>query len=338
MKWLSLFLLLLLNYSKGSVSAQNIHFSQAYGAHLTLNPANTGRFNGDWRLSFMHRRQGIELSNDYQTSYLGFEHPVYIKEQKLDLGFFYSRDNSSLNTFPVDRFNILVAHGLMLSYRLRMHIGLQGAFVLKQIDPERISFPDQYNRDLGGFDPTLPTNEIFEKEQLSYADLGWGVLLSYQIKPGVVSGGYSTQQLNRPTESFLGIDYQLPFRHVGHLKADLKLTDPLFLIPSIVLIKQQKAGETLIGLNLGYQLNQWLTERNSVIAGIHFRNSIDKPSRSYIVSAGFSWQYWSLMASYDSKISINKTSHRYGNALELGLVYKLPSTQLTHHIIPCERY
>jgi type IX secretion system PorP/SprF family membrane protein len=338
MKWLSIAFILLLIYPLNDLRGQMIHFSQAYGTHLTLNPANTGRFNGDWRLAISHRQQGVELSNDYQTSYISYEHPVYVKAQKLDMGFYFSHDNSSLNTFPVNRFNFSLAHGLMLTYKLRMHLGIQGAYINKRIEPGVYSYPDQYNRDNGKFDPTLPTGEVFVTEHLSYVDIGWGMLLTYNLKRGLLSLGYSTQQLNHPEETFVGITSQLPLKHVVHMKADVSLGRSFFVIPSMVYLKQQRSEETLIGMNIGYQLNEWLNEKNSVIAGVHYRFDIDNPTKTLIVSSGFSWRYWSLMASFDTGLLKDQTANVYSNALEIGLVYKLPSTKLTRQIIPCERY
>ncbi|GAO28904.1 type IX secretion system membrane protein PorP/SprF [Geofilum rubicundum] len=134
--------------------AQGIHFSQAYSAHLTLNPANTGRHNGDWRAVGIFRQQGHHMGNDYQTAYFSFENPYYVKEEKLDVGLYYSRDNSAGHTFPVDRINLSAGHGIRLNHMSYLHAGVQLAWVHKQINMNGLSFPDQYNRETGGFDPT----------------------------------------------------------------------------------------------------------------------------------------------------------------------------------------
>jgi hypothetical protein len=36
---------------------QDIHFSQYYASPLSLNPANTGNYDGDWRLMNSYRQQ-----------------------------------------------------------------------------------------------------------------------------------------------------------------------------------------------------------------------------------------------------------------------------------------
>lgn len=332
---------LLLIYFLGSqfiVQAQTIHFSQAYGAHLTLNPANTGRFNGDWRAVGMFRNQGIQLADDYQTSYFSFEKPFYYRSEKINTGIFYSRDNSAGGTFPVDRLNISVGTGIWLSHNSTLNAGIQAAYVHKQVRWDGITFPDQYNRDTGGFDPTMPTGDLKETTGTSFADLGFGLLYSKLINKSMFGIGYSLQQINRPSEKFFNIPRTLPFKHIFHAKADININQQLFLIPSGVYINQQNNNAFLAGVNLGYILKEWEGVSNSVIGGLHIRNAAFFNIRSLIYSAGFTWQYYSLMLSYDSPISGSGMTSYNSSAFEITLGFRLPSTEIKYKTIPCERY
>lgn len=334
--WFALVKMVLLSHS---VSAQSIHFSQAYSAHLTLNPANTGRFNGDWRAVVMHRQQGYRLSNDYQSSYFSFEHPFYIRNENFFAGIYYARDNSAGNTLPSDRLNISVANAIRISHDAYLQAGLQVAWVHKQIDWSRITFPDQYNRDLGGFDPGLPTADQFENSKTSYLDVGFGLLYTQSLRRGPMSFGYSLQQINRPTETFFDDPYTLALKHVWHSKADLDLNARMFVIPVALFMKNGSASSSLVGLNIGHNLNEWVAGSfNSVLAGVHMRNADKGKARALIFSAGTVWQYWTFMLSYDSDISNTKTSRFTASGLELGVVYKLPSTRINRITVPCERY
>lgn len=318
--------------------AQTIHFSQAYMGHLTLNAANTGRFDGDWRVGFMHRQQGFEMRNDYSSSYLSVEYPFYIKKQELNTGFYYSHDNSSEGSFPSERIYLSIAKGVLLSHRSQLNVGIQGGYVYKHLNRLGLTFPDQYSRDLGGFDEALPTSEIFEKMSTSYIDLNAGIVYQYKVKQGVISLGYSMHQLNRPEESFYGLHKVLPLKYVLQSKSDINIGTEFFVIPSVIYLYQSPVEETLIGMNLGYNLNRWLTVRNNVIAGIHLRNIHEKSAGSLIISGGFTWQYWSVMASYDTNTWLSNENRPYGQSLEIGVVYKLPSTEINQKTIPCERY
>ena len=335
--WLLVFILLS-GKNENILNAQAIHFSQAYGAHLILNPANTGKFNGDWQAVGMFRNQCVQLSDDYQTSYFSFEKPFYYQNEKINTGLFYSRDNSAGGTFPVDRLNFSVGTGIWLTRNSMLSAGIQAAYVHKQIRWKGISFPDQYNRETGGFDPTMPTADYKESSNTSFPDLGFGLLYSKMLTTNILSVGYSLQQINRPRESFFNIERTLPFKHIFHAKADINLNEKYFVIPSGVFIKQRNNDALLAGVNVGYMLKKWEGISNSVIAGVHIRNANVFKVRSLIYSAGFTWQYYTLLISYDSPLSGSDITSYNNSAFEISLGFRLPSTELKYKTIPCERY
>jgi type IX secretion system PorP/SprF family membrane protein len=333
-----LFIILTLTFTGYHSKAQGIHFSQAYSAHLTLNPANTGRYNGDWRAVGIFRQQGYHMGNDYQTTYFSFENPFYVKEEKLDVGLYYSRDNSAGNTFPVDRINLSAGHGIRINHLSYLHAGVQIAWVHKQINMNGLSFPDQYNRVTGGFDPTQATAEQLENNRTTYPDAGIGVVYARTLPIGIISAGYSVQQINRPKESFFGVDKNLPMKHIWHSKGDIGINNKLFLIPAIIYTREGNSQMSLAGLNMGYNLDHWLNQYNSVIAGIHLRNATIKKSQSLIISGGINWQYWTFMLAFDTDISKARSNSITGSGLEMSVIYKLPSTSITQKMIQWERY
>ncbi len=333
-----LFIILILAGTGYHSKAQGIHFSQAYSAHLTLNPANTGRYNGDWRAVGIFRQQGHHMGNDYQTAYFSFENPFYVKEEKLDAGLYYSRDNSAGNTFPVDKVNLSAGHGIRINHRSYLHAGVQVAFVHKQINRNGLSFPDQYNRATGGFDHTQATAEQLENNRTFYPDAGFGLVYARTLATGVVSAGYSVQQINRPKESFFGVDQNLPTKHIWHGKGDIGINHKVFLVPALIYMHTGNNQMSLAGLNIGYNLDQWLNQHNSLIAGIHLRNATVEKSQSLIFSGGANWQYWTFMMAFDTDISKARSSSISGSGLELSVIYKLPSTRISQKMIQWERY
>jgi type IX secretion system PorP/SprF family membrane protein len=333
-----LFIIITLTGAGYQSLAQSIHFSQGYSAHLTLNPANTGRYNGDWRAVGIFRQQGHQLGNDYQTAYFSFENPFYVKEEKLDVGLFYSRDNSAGNTFPVDRANLSAGHGIRINHLSYLHAGVQIAFVHKQINMNALSFPDQYNRATGGFDPSQATAEQLENNRTFYPDAGFGLVYARTLSSGIVSAGYSIQQINRPKESFFGLEKNVPMKHIWHGKGDIGINSKIFLIPALIYVRAGNSQMSLGGLNIGYNLDQWLNQHNSIIAGIHLRNATIEKSQSIIFSGGANWQYWTFMMAFDADISKARSNSITGSGLELSVIYKLPSTRITQKMIQWERY
>ena len=65
------------------VFAQDIHFSQFANSPLNLNPAQTGLFNGDYRIMANQRSQWSAVPIPYSTFSLGADmrNPIRLKNQ-----------------------------------------------------------------------------------------------------------------------------------------------------------------------------------------------------------------------------------------------------------------
>src|SRR5580765_1547389 len=59
------------------VSAQDPSFSQFFASPLTLNPALTGKFNGDLRVAGNYRNQWPTVNKAYVTSTLSIDLPIF---------------------------------------------------------------------------------------------------------------------------------------------------------------------------------------------------------------------------------------------------------------------
>ena len=77
-------------------SAQDIHFSQFYEPTLTLNPANTGNFLGDWRANLMYRTQWRSINNvkPFVTTQFAYDQQVEFLGQNFALGGYFVHDRS----------------------------------------------------------------------------------------------------------------------------------------------------------------------------------------------------------------------------------------------------
>ena len=60
-------------FSLTSVSAQDPHFSQFFASPLTINPAFTGKFDGNYRIASNHRNQWPTINNAFITTTGSFD-------------------------------------------------------------------------------------------------------------------------------------------------------------------------------------------------------------------------------------------------------------------------
>jgi type IX secretion system PorP/SprF family membrane protein len=77
-----------------NISAQDINFTLFNYSPLTLNPANTGNFMGDWRLAGNYRNQWATAPNPFRTSSISFDTKFNVFKQKLGAGLFFINDES----------------------------------------------------------------------------------------------------------------------------------------------------------------------------------------------------------------------------------------------------
>ncbi|MFM9911534.1 MAG: type IX secretion system membrane protein PorP/SprF, partial [Chitinophagaceae bacterium] len=59
-----------------TVKAQDPNFSQFFVSPLTLNPALTGKFNGDFRIAGNYRDQWPSISKAFITSTVSLDGPI----------------------------------------------------------------------------------------------------------------------------------------------------------------------------------------------------------------------------------------------------------------------
>ena len=88
LKGLKRYILLIL-LSSGFVHSQDIHFSQYYFSPLSLNPANTGDFLGDYRIAMNYRSQWRDIQKAYKTTSLSGEANIYPANQQTSIGLYF---------------------------------------------------------------------------------------------------------------------------------------------------------------------------------------------------------------------------------------------------------
>lgn len=316
---------------------QNIHFSNLFVTHLTLNPANIGSFDGDLRTVAMYRAQGYNLSEPYRTFYTSFEKPFFLFDEQIDVGIYYSHDNSGEYNFPAHYIFANLAKRITITRTIAFSAGLQIGYVSKSFNSLSETYPDQYSREIGAFDRSLPTAEQFDINTSSYVSAGIGLLITKTFDESFFNVGFSAQNLNRPNETFLGEENQTYVRNVLHMKFEYPITEYVFTTPAFVFISQGKSRQTLLGSNLGYRLktNKSL---NNIQGGLFIRNGVLNSFESIIFGFGIDFSKWKFFSSYDFDISGLKSSYSANTGFEFGLVYMLPNSSLREIIHPSERF
>lgn len=201
-KLLTLFFLILVAVAK----AQDPQYSQFYANKLYVNPAFAGSEEMS-RVFLIGRYQWPALDATYMTGTFSVDH--YFANVKSGVGLIITKDHVpfvNLNTTDV---GVQYAYRLDITENLSFRSGIQGSYVTRAIDFNKLDFSSQY--DNWGFQGGN-TNEKLIENRISYFNLTAGGLL---YSP-VFWFGFSTANINRPNQSFLLNESRLPRRTSFH--------------------------------------------------------------------------------------------------------------------------
>ena len=317
----------------GMVHAQDPHFSQYFSSPLTLNPANTGNFDGPYRLASNFRNQWQGVGNPYLTGTISFDAAIakdrFSAGDNFSVGFLGLFDKAMGGSFNSNYGGISVGYHLFLDED-RMHklsIGFQSVLVNKRLDPTEISFATQFSSN--GFDLSLPSDEFFQNNNINYLDWNTGLNYTYANEGGTYHVGFSGYHLTRPQESFLGDEANvIPIRYSLTAGANRYMGETGVLMTSALFQQQARSRELTLGLAYGQYLSSPGNDI-SVFMGAWYRLN-----DSFIPYFGFNYNDLQIGLSYDviaSSLNLSKTNNR---SIEISAIYSFRDKSTDKRFIP----
>jgi type IX secretion system PorP/SprF family membrane protein len=324
-----LLLIGLLIQSVYELSAQDIHFTQFNNNPLFINPANTGNFNGDWRLVANYRNQWGATSNPYNTATLSFDKSFYLAKNKLAFGLFFVNDNSGVGGLTFNNLFASLGYKKEIS-RNFFNVGLQLGYAFGSFNSWQV-----WNDKTGEF--SSDNGETNLNEKVSYMDINAGINWKRIIGKYEPEVGLAFSHLNSPKKSFFESGEKEKIRSTFHSKVKIELSDKLYIMPSLLYMGMDKSNLTMIGTNIGY-MKLGFARVKQIYTGFYVRNGILNKLDSYSAIIGASIGNIDIAFSYDSNVSnLHKSAGNLG-AYEISLIYRNISSVLNTYSIPCERY
>jgi type IX secretion system PorP/SprF family membrane protein len=330
--------LLLLGCATDKAMAQDIHFSQYFASPLSLNPALTGAFTGDWRIIDNYRNQWSSVTKAFSTNGISYDRHIYLKKgNQIGAGLLWVNDQSGIASLIVNKILISTAFHTTVKGN-HISIGLQGGYVIKNVNTAALTFPDQYNNQTGAIDPTLPNNEALLNDKLSYIDMNAGLNWSRVFGKFSPEAGISFFHLNKPNESFVGKDNSLPIRSIFNMNLHYKINKLLTYTPSMLYMRYNAAVELVLGNKILFNMWENSLKLKNIYAGIYLRSGVSTLADATIVLAGLQVKSLGIGASYDVNVSKLNTASNYKGAYEFSLIYTGLNSIPQKLKIPCERY
>ncbi|MCD6066127.1 MAG: hypothetical protein K0S33_953 [Bacteroidetes bacterium] len=330
-------ILLAIFLSCSGLFAQDIHFTQYYFSPLSLNPAHTGNYNGDYRGMVNYRSQWKEIDKAYKTISAGADMNFYPLNQKVAGGLYFINDKSGGNLVQNKIFVSVAAHKKIAGFNL--NLGIQPGIVMKSIDFNSHTFPNQLNWNSGYFDNALPNSETGVQQKMNYFDLNAGLVVSRQLTSKIEAEvGAAFFHLTKPRETFLSNDNTLPIRQLYNAEVRYTLNTKIGLKAHTMIDATSKASDWVTGLTAEYTLSKTPFFTNTVFAGFMWRDGFKRITDASMFTVGFKYLNYTFGFSYDVNVSKLKTATEYKGATEFALIYTAKNTHLLKKLIPCDRY
>ena len=314
-----------------AVNAQDAHFSQYFSSPLTLNPAQTGLIQSDWRASANFRTQWYTVSdNPYVTGTVAYDMPLLRGKlpegDGLGIGVMGLFDRAGAGGYQNTTLAISLAYhkAFGMDKQHTVSLGVQGAFVQKSIHADKLVFGDQFNPSLPNYIQSQ-TAEQFVNADITYPDFNVGALYSGKISEfSTIYVGGSYFHLTNPEEKFLnssgaGVTLQVNSRYSGYLGGSFQLNPNLMGYVSTMYQQQGPAWEYLVGGAVGFIMNPDHSDqaKNTVfyLGGWYRFGDAIAP---YI---GFEWSRMQIGISYDVTLSNAAAATNGQGAYEVSVIY-----------------
>jgi type IX secretion system PorP/SprF family membrane protein len=310
-----------------TAGAQDPNFSQFFVSPLTLNPAMTGKFNGDFRIAGNYRDQWPAISKAFVTSTASIDFPILRNRiNELDtwgIGLLAMTDKTANGILSTNLISFSTAYhkGIDEDGLHQIGLGFQATYNTKRLDGTKLNFEDELDQ-FGGW--TIPSGEPIDNRMinLSYFDIAVGALYN-----GSTDGynnfyfGVSGYHLNKPQESFGGdVFYTLSPRITAHAGGAIPLSDKTRTIYLSSLVSRQAGATNIVaGGAFGVTMNQDEENPTNFYAGLWSRfNNVSDAIIPYI---GLEFGGFRIGASYDVNISSLKTASQSRGGIEISLIY-----------------
>lgn len=298
------------------VYGQDLVFSQYYATPLSTNPAMTGVFNGQTRLSVNYRSQW----NNIQTNSFLYNTPsasidISLPDKNLAIGFVILNDQTNNKIFNTLEGGISCGYKLRFNELFEISMGIQGWYKQVYFDQSKI------RSSIIVIEPSLLNN-------YTNIDINTGILATY-IFPSEKSSifyGASVHHLLSPRDHVannITDNYNLPLRLMFHTGGSFNINEEYRIIPGLLATYQSKSTQINLGTTVGFHF-QW--DENDRPSGTLFCGTWcrwnENKIQAFIPKIGIEYNNFKIGFSYDYVLNgMTTNSGGRPNTFEFSLGY-----------------
>ncbi len=326
------FSLLILNNSQ----AQDTHFTQFDYVPLTINPAQTGLYEGSYRVGILYRGQWFKgVKNGYQTPVIYADIPLngFRKQDWIGVGLNLHRDAAGDAALTNTLVGANISYHLGLDRRQEnvLSFGVQVGINQRNIDKSKLIFQDGIINN-GAVSQDLP---LINAQNVSYTNLNFGVNFRSKVSKT------SSYNLGLSLEHLLSSKYNLltptiaalPTRINLYGTMDVALNKRISLQPALLIRTATGSSEIMLQAVAGLKLDP--KKDLTLKGGLGYR--LGDALQALV---GAQWDTFKVGVAYDFTLSELRTNAKTQDGFEIAIGYigRIFRTPKPNPVILCPRY
>lgn len=317
MRYVRIFIAVIIVFVTTRLDAQDIHFSQFFEAPLLRNPSLAGIFTGDVRVQAVYRDQWNSVTDAYKTGSLNAEYKMHIGKGAdfITPGIQILYDRAG--TIDWQSTHILAAlnyhKSLSVDRNRYLSLGFMGGPVERHFDRSKMTTNSTYDG--------LGDGESFIKPSAGYIDAAVGMSYNSQLNDNADNNfyiGLAYHHFNKPKNAiYESLTSTIEPKWIASAGVRFSVTPESYLTIQADQSVQGKFNETIVGALYGIKLGEDLDHPLYTVHGGAFLRWND----AIIPVIKVDYSPFSFSVSYDVNISKLKTSSYGRGGFELGLSY-----------------
>ncbi|MEO1516553.1 MAG: PorP/SprF family type IX secretion system membrane protein [Bacteroidota bacterium] len=318
--------LLLLLFCWPSLYGQDLHFSQYYNTPLNINPALTGIFQEDIRMTANYRSQWQSVPVPFMTI-SGAADMKYFTD-KISNGYFgggliFNYDQAGDIELSLLQLSLSGSYTQQLNDQNFLTAGFQAGIAQRSFDESKLLVGNQFDGEQ--VNANLPTRENFASNNVAFSDLSAGINwhLQEEDQRFYLNAGVAFFHLNRPKKNFTNTDTERrPVRtslySFGAWKMAEKVSMKLFALGQL---QNQEQSELVVGAGPKYFIRE---ERGQELA-VQFTTAVRMSGEldAIIPAVELSYLAWRIGFSYDINISDFSAATNGAGGPEMAIRYAI---------------
>ncbi len=299
-------------------------FSEYHNAPLLLNPANTGRFMGDYRIGGNFRRESTFLSTNVKSTFFVDYCPRIAslpENDRLAIGLSGYFDKDNFNGISNNSVFLSVAYHKSLDREGLTHLiaGFQAGLNRRRLTPPNLITESQIFNWLNYGFLGLSDPFLAQPFDVSYADLNAGLVYQRWIKgKHLFNIGLSILHINQPNQVFSKGQFSLSADLGAQTGIEAAVNERSKLIANCNFntnLKQKRLNNLALGCMYQTRIND---SRYFMSAGAIYRKTSLQGS-ALAPALGLKFNRMTLQLLYSMPLAKRSTAAR--GAMELGLVF-----------------